>query len=117
MQVRHLSEEFIRQSKGKLLEKQQELQEEMALLKSEDPYMSQDRDIDNADALDEAMEEDAVKENIDIRLADLEKSLEQVQRALAKIEEGTYGICEVTGDPIDMARLEAYPEATTAVDE
>jgi len=117
MQVRHLSDEFIKQSNEKLLKKQLELQSEINLLKSEDPYLSSGRDTDNSDQLDEAMEEDSVKENIDVKVLALEKSLDQVEKALAKIEEGTYGICEITGDPIDMARLEAYPEATTAVDE
>lgn len=117
MQARHLSDEFIKQSKEKLLKKQQDLQKELALLKSEDPYLGFERDIDNADVFDEAIEEDLVKENIDVKTEEIEKSLDQVQKALAKIEEGTYGICEVTGEPIDMARLEFYPEATTAVDE
>ena len=116
MQVRHLSDEFIKQSKEKLLKKRQELQKEIALLKSEDPYLALERDIGNADAVDEAMDEDMIKENIDIRVGDMTKSLNQIEKALAKMEEGTYGICEITGNPIDMARLEAYPEALTAVD-
>ena len=117
MQARHLSDEFIKLSKEKLINKQQELEKEKKLLKSEDPYLGFERDIDNADQFDEAMEEDLIKENIDTKLADIEKSLEQIAKALAKIEEGTYGICEETGEPIDLARLEAYPEAITAVEE
>jgi DnaK suppressor protein len=34
-----------------------------------------------------------------------------VQRALQKIEEGTYGLCDATGEPILRERLEAVPEA------
>jgi DnaK suppressor protein len=34
-----------------------------------------------------------------------------VRRALQKIEEGTYGICDATGEPIPRGRLEAVPEA------
>lgn len=117
MQVRHLSEEFIKQAKAKLLEKEQELNKELELLKSEDPYLQEGRDDENSEALEEAVSEDMVKENIDIRMADINKSLDQVEKALAKMEEGTYGICEITGNPIDIARLEAYPEATTSIDE
>jgi len=116
MQERHLSEEFIKQSKERLLKKQQELQEEIDLLKSEDPYLTLERDIGNADPVDEAMDEDLVKENIDVKIKDIESHLDQVEKALGKIEEGTYGISEETGEPIDMARLEAYPEATTDID-
>jgi len=35
-----------------------------------------------------------------------QKYLEQIDDALARIEDGTYGICKVTGDPIDIERLE-----------
>ncbi|MCL2181842.1 MAG: TraR/DksA family transcriptional regulator [Chitinispirillia bacterium] len=35
-----------------------------------------------------------------------QKYLEQIDDALARIEDGTYGICKVTGDPIDVERLE-----------
>jgi len=48
------------------------------------------------------------------RLA-LEKRLRglvaEVEHALQKVEEGTYGICDVCGQPIDPARLEALPQA------
>ena len=46
----------------------------------------------------------------------LEARLERVDRALAKIEEGTYGTCDVCGKPIDPRRLEAMPESTVCVD-
>jgi DnaK suppressor protein len=46
----------------------------------------------------------------------LEKRLESVDRALQKIEEGTYGICDDTGEPIPRGRLEAIPEAIYTVE-
>jgi DnaK suppressor protein len=36
----------------------------------------------------------------------------QVERALAKIADGTYGICESCGNPIGKMRLQAFPRAT-----
>jgi DnaK suppressor protein len=61
------------------------------------------------------------------RLANLEvdgnliiRSLERlarVDRALKKIEEGTYGLSDVSGRPIPRKRLEAVPEATCTLDE
>jgi RNA polymerase-binding transcription factor DksA len=39
----------------------------------------------------------------------LRSELDEVERALAKLEDGTYGQCEVCGDPIAEARLEAMP--------
>ncbi len=41
----------------------------------------------------------------------------QIEKALARIADGTYGISEVSGKPIPMERLEALPYATTLVDE
>lgn len=43
-------------------------------------------------------------------------SLERVQRALDKLENGTYGICEECGGRIDRARLEALPQAIYCLD-
>ncbi|MBX6762268.1 MAG: TraR/DksA C4-type zinc finger protein [Rubrobacteraceae bacterium] len=44
------------------------------------------------------------------------RRLEDVERALEKIEEGTYGICDDTGRPIPRGRLEAMPEAIRTVE-
>ena len=41
--------------------------------------------------------------------------IRQIDRALEKIEEGTYGICDLSGDPIPLKRLEAIPYATMTV--
>lgn len=41
--------------------------------------------------------------------------LRQIERALEKIEEGTYGICDITGEDIPLPRLEAVPYATMTV--
>ena len=43
--------------------------------------------------------------------------LAQVRRALRKLEEGTYGLSDLTHEPIPLERLEAIPWATTNVDE
>ncbi len=41
--------------------------------------------------------------------------LRQIERALEKIEEGTYGTCDVSGESIPLPRLEAIPYATMTV--
>ena len=41
--------------------------------------------------------------------------LAQTERALTRIEEGTYGTCESCGEPIGKARLQAFPRATLCV--
>ena len=42
--------------------------------------------------------------------------LRQIDRALEKIDDGTYGVCDVTGKPIPVKRLEAVPYASMTVE-
>lgn len=42
--------------------------------------------------------------------------LAKVKRALEKREEGTYGICDISGEEIPISRLEAMPYATVTVE-
>ena len=48
-------------------------------------------------------------------VATLEVRLQNVMHALRKIDTGTYGICEVSGEPIEAARLDANPAARTCI--
>jgi RNA polymerase-binding transcription factor len=45
----------------------------------------------------------------------LAASIKDIDRALIKIEEGTYGVCDSCGEPIAEARLEALPAAALCV--
>jgi RNA polymerase-binding transcription factor DksA len=49
-------------------------------------------------------------------LEQLEAELAEIQAALKRVDEGTYGVDEVTGEPIAPERLEAIPTARTNVD-
>lgn len=42
--------------------------------------------------------------------------LYQIERALARLEAGTYGLCENCGNPIGKARMQAFPRATLCVE-
>jgi DnaK suppressor protein len=53
----------------------------------------------------------AERGEVEALAAKLRESLAEVQRALAKIDEGTYGTCERCGQQIAEARLEAMPSA------
>ena len=46
----------------------------------------------------------------------LEDGLARTERALAKLGEGTYGICDACGEPIAPARLQAMPDSVLCVD-
>ena len=59
---------------------------------------------------------EAVSRLNDVGVADsLNVSLERVERALAKLAEGTYGTCDVCGGEIPAPRLEAQPESAVCV--
>ena len=83
---------------------------------SSDLYMQPGRADGNAEAMDEAILEDSLKNTNDTRLGLIKMARMQVKRALAFLKIGRYGVCEICGKPIDKARLEAYPEATKCVE-
>ncbi|MGE0198689.1 MAG: TraR/DksA family transcriptional regulator [Simkaniaceae bacterium] len=59
---------------------------------------------------------DDFDQTISIEVSSKEQGImRQIERALEKIEEGTYGICDVSGDEIPIKRLEAVPYATMTV--
>lgn len=65
-----------------------------------------------ADPNDRADQMEGFEENAAI-LKDLEIRYNNVLAALARIEAGTYGICEVSGEEIEAERLDADPAAPT----
>lgn len=69
----------------------------------------------NADSSEQAieMEDDASLEGQGALIA---KEIASVKRALARIEDGTYGECVRCGEDIAPARLEARPEAALCID-
>ena len=59
---------------------------------------------------------EAVSRLNDVGVADsLNASVERVERALAKLDDGTYGTCDVCGQDIATPRLEAHPESVVCV--
>ena len=54
---------------------------------------------------------------LELRTRDrLRKLVNKIDKALARIEAGTYGYCEETGDPISVKRLDARPIATLSIE-
>ena len=55
--------------------------------------------------------------SIELRTRDRERKLiSKIEAALRRIDDGDYGYCEVSGEPISLARLEARPIATMTVE-
>ncbi|MEZ5953186.1 MAG: RNA polymerase-binding protein DksA [Hyphomonas sp.] len=54
---------------------------------------------------------------LELRTRDRQRKLiSKIEAALRRIDDGTYGYCEVTGDPIGIRRLEARPTATMSLE-
>lgn len=73
-----------------------------------------DIEVDSADENEVADKLEELEENAGI-VAQLEKQLAEINNSLDKIEKGTYGLCEICGQPIEIERLEANPSARTSI--
>lgn len=55
--------------------------------------------------------------SLELRTRDRERKLiQKIDEALGRIEDGSYGFCEETGEPISLKRLEARPIATLSLE-
>ncbi|MDC3187033.1 RNA polymerase-binding protein DksA [Pelagibacteraceae bacterium] len=67
------------------------------------------------DITDRASEE--IDRSFELRTRDRERKLiNKIDAALKRIEDGSYGYCDETGDPISIKRLEARPVATLSLE-
>jgi len=75
----------------------------------------QDENQNHPDLADRASSE--TDRAIELRARDRQRKLiAKIDAALQRIEDGTYGYCEETGEPIGVARLEARPIATLSLE-
>lgn len=71
-----------------------------------------EKDASSADPNDSADSIEEYEGNTAL-IGELEVQLKEINAALEKIEKGTYGVCEISGHPIEVDRLEANPSART----
>ncbi|MEQ8509812.1 MAG: RNA polymerase-binding protein DksA [Rhodospirillaceae bacterium] len=75
----------------------------------------QDGGLQEPDLADRATAE--MERSLELRTRDrARKLISKIEAALARIEEGTYGYCEETDEPISLKRLEARPIATLSLE-
>ena len=112
-----LDQDFIAQQKQRLQELKAELERVRDGLEEDQRFRAEEEeDFTEHDSGDRSQslftrEVDATVEQ------QVERRLENVERALQKIDEGTYGLSDDSGEPIPRGRLEAVPEAIRTVDE
>lgn len=95
----------------RLLQLRQELKEKL----EQDLCRIQEEAIHEPDPIDRASIE--TSHSLRVRACDQERQLIfKIDQALERIHDRTYGYCEETGEPIGLARLEAYPIATLCLE-
>lgn len=75
----------------------------------------QDENQNHPDLADRASSE--TERSIELRARDRQRKLiAKIDAALQRLEDGTYGFCEETGEPISIKRLDARPIATLSIE-
>lgn len=108
---KNLSRDQLRKIKATLVERRNQLTNNLKsglveIESQEGHHLADLEDIDNI------QDNDAVFEVVNNASA----SLDQIEKAIEKIEKGTYGTCEDCGLPITVERLKALPFATQCIE-
>jgi RNA polymerase-binding protein DksA len=112
------SDEELEHFKELLLQRRKEAKEEIEQMR-EQVEEAKEQSGDNtaygvhmADAGTDAME----REKLHLMIARQQKYIGYLERALERIENKTYGVCRVTGEPISKERLEAVPHTEISIE-
>ena len=112
-----LDQEFIARQKQRLQDLRVELERVRDGLQDDERFRAEEEeDFTEHDSGD--MSQSLFTRELDATVEQqVERRLQYVERALQKIDEGTYGLSDDSGDPIPRGRLEAVPEAIRTVEE
>ena len=113
----YLDQEYVAQQKQRLQDLKAELERVRDGLEEDQRFRAEEEeDFTQHDSGD--MSQSLFTREVDATVEQqVERRLENVERALQKIEEGTYGLSDDSGEQIPRGRLEAVPEAVRTVDE
>jgi DnaK suppressor protein len=112
-----LDSEFLETQKARLLAQKARLESELGRFAkptgNEGDFKTQMEDLGEGED-ERILEVEDYVDNLGVE-STLEQELSDTLGALAKLEKGTYGICEESGKEIAVERLKAYPAARTAI--
>jgi RNA polymerase-binding transcription factor DksA len=95
----------------------QERTELNARLRTLDRRLARDDHFNEAEDLGDSANQVLNKEEFLFERNQTEERLREIEKALARIKDGSYGVSKVSGKPIPVERLRAMPTATTLVGE
>jgi DnaK suppressor protein len=101
--------------KEQLLAQKENLEKQAAYYQSEDPYLSENRDMTST--LDDDITENEGHDRITAARNETISSLNSVNRTLERLEAGTYGKCVRCGKEISAERLLIMPTAELCMDD
>jgi DnaK suppressor protein len=107
---------FVEKQRQRLLSLRASLVGAVQSAESEERDLRSERTAGSLEREEDAQELDALERDDNLVGRDV-GALERIDRALQKIEEGTYGLSEISGEPIPRERLEAVPEALYTLSE
>ncbi len=107
-----LRPEDLERFKVRLLEERAHILNDMEKLVKESNELGKDGTMDIGDEASDLSNRQLL---LSLNEADMKK-LKEIDEALERIEEGTYGICEECGEPISIKRLEVKPTALYCVE-
>jgi RNA polymerase-binding transcription factor DksA len=103
--------EVLEQLRIHLEEEKKKIAAEMSDLSAQDPFSDPSRASDKASSDTEASDESS-HDRVAAMIDELKVKLGEVDGALVRISNGSYGFCSVCGDMIDTDRLSIIPTAT-----
>jgi len=115
----HMDHEKLNHFKKRLQDEQKLVDSELRSLGVRDESTPRGWDATLGEIDESATEPDEIADRIEelegneAEIREISAHQKNIERALARIEEGTYGICEVSGERIEEDRLDANPSART----
>ena len=107
---------FVESQRQRLLSLRASLVGAVQSAESEETALRTERTDGPLELEEDAQELDALERDDNVVVSHV-GTLERIDRALQKIEDGTYGLSEISGEPIPRERLEAVPEALYTLSE
>lgn len=107
--------DFLQKLEARLASDEVRLEKIVRDLEREDPFLAEGENVKSADVMEEAGEEIG-HTNVETQREEALALLSETRKALGKIKDGTYGVCERCKDPIEKARLKAYPQTRFCLD-
>lgn len=111
-----VNKEFVERQKQRLLERKAEL--EVMVRHTEDVELERGEEEGDTQGDSGDQSQNLFEREVDATLEQqFGQEIEDVERALEKIEEGTYGVSDESGEQIPKGRLEAMPQAAYTIEE